>query len=84
MLEELLRKRHSISDSFRELFPEIGDDDRLTYKMFYLNNMGRFLFGGTHLRSELGHYAHDLLLDGYDIGGIFTLAALCFLLDIFC
>ena len=59
---------------------KIGDDDRLTYKMFYLNNMGRFLFGGTHLRSELGHYAHDLLLDGYDIGGIFTLAALCFLL----
>lgn len=59
---------------------KIGDDDRLTYKMFYLNNMGRFLFGGTHLRSELGHYAHDLLLDGYDIGGIFTLAALCLLL----
>ena len=23
---------------------KIGDDDRLTYKMFYLNNMGRFLF----------------------------------------
>ena len=59
---------------------KIGDDDRLTYKMFYLNNMGSFLFGGTHLRSELGHYAHDLLLDGYDIGGIFTLAALCLLL----
>ena len=59
---------------------KIGDDDRLTYKMFYLNNMGRFLFGGTHLRSELGHYAHDLLLDGYDIGGIFTLTTLFFLL----
>lgn len=59
---------------------KIGDDDRLTYKMFYLDNMGRFLFGGTHLRSGLGHYAHDLLLDGYDIGGIFTLVALCLLL----
>lgn len=59
---------------------KIGDDDRLTYKMFYLNNMGRFLFGGTHLRNELGHYAHDLLLDGFDIGGIFTLIALCLLL----
>lgn len=59
---------------------KIGDDDRLTYKMFYLNNMGRFLFGGTHLRSELRHYAHDLLLDGYDIGGIFTLVTLLLLL----
>ncbi len=54
----------------------IADDLRFIYKEIYLENFFDHPFGGSHIRAECMHYAHDLYLDSYDAYGIFTLLAL--------
>ncbi len=49
-----------------------SDIGRLQFKLQYIKEGYRYLFGGLHLRSQYG-YAHDLWLDGYDEYGLFGL-----------
>lgn len=50
-------------------------------KMQFLTHLGRYPFGGLHLRARFG-YAHDLLLDGYDeYGALGAALLLAVLLD---
>lgn len=54
----------------------IAEDPRFEYKLFYLQNFFKHPFGGTNIRNQTTHYAHDLYLDGYDQYGIFALLAI--------
>lgn len=54
---------------------ELEEDGRMDMKIYHLQNMGRFLFGGAHIREEIG-YAHDIFLDTYDEAGIFAFIAI--------
>ena len=54
---------------------DLDEDGRMDKKIYYLQNMNRFLWGGAHLRDEKGH-AHDLFLDTYDEAGIFAFVAI--------
>ena len=51
---------------------EIDQDTRMEAKLYHLQNMGRYLFGGANIKKEFG-YAHDILLDTYDEAGVFAL-----------
>lgn len=60
---------------------DLDEDSRMEKKMYYLENMGKSLWGGLHLRPLYG-YAHDILLDTYDEAGIVALiAVLAFLIS---
>ena len=50
---------------------ELDDDVRMDRKMYYINEMENYLWGGTNLRKMYGH-AHDIFLDTYDEAGIFA------------
>lgn len=55
------------------------EDGRLKTKLSYLKYMGDYLFGGGHIRENVG-YAHDVILDTYDEAGVFAmLAVVCML-----
>ena len=54
---------------------EINSDSRLEKKLYYLENMDKFWFGGGNLRLEVD-YAHDIILDTYDEAGIFAFLAM--------
>lgn len=54
---------------------EINSDSRLEKKLYYLENMDKFWFGGGNLRLEVD-YAHDIILDTYDEAGIFAFLAI--------
>ncbi len=45
------------------------DDKRLLFKELYINKLFDYPFGGSHMRAEIGSYAHDLYLDIYDEAG---------------
>ena len=54
---------------------DLDEDTRIEKKLYHLQNMDRFLWGGAHIREERGH-AHDILLDTYDEAGIFAFIAM--------
>lgn len=59
---------------------EFDEDNRMENKKLYIEEMDQYLFGGSHLHERYG-YAHDILLDTYDEGGLFAfLAILMYLL----
>lgn len=53
---------------------EFNDDQRLDRKWYYLQNLYRYPFGGTHLRDIVG-YSHDLYFDTFDEAGVFAFLA---------
>ena len=53
----------------------IDEDSRMRKKLYHLENMDRYIFGGAHIRQEIGH-AHDILLDTYDESGVFALVGM--------
>lgn len=56
---------------------KLDQDSRLDNKIYFLNHLDMATWGGCHIRISNGlHYAHDLLLDGFDEGGILALIAL--------
>lgn len=54
---------------------DISEDGRIERKLFYLQHMFEYPFGGAHLSKEIG-YAHDVFLDTYDHFGLFALFAI--------
>lgn len=54
---------------------ELSEDGRMDNKIFYLQNMFSYPFGGGNLHEQTG-YAHDIFLDTYDEAGIFALLAI--------
>ncbi len=52
----------------------VTEDGRLDRKLFFLNNLMDYPFGGAHMRSYVG-YAHDIFLDTFDEAGVFALLA---------
>lgn len=54
---------------------ELDEDVRMEKKIYFLNNMHRFLFGGAHIREEMG-YSHDIIFDTHDEAGIFAFIAM--------
>ena len=50
-------------------FSDWTDDTRMSRKMSYITNLFNYPFGGNHMKNMFG-YAHDLLLDAYDYGGV--------------
>ncbi len=61
-------ERFFLEDSSQQL----DEDGRINKKLYHLENMSRFLFGGAHIREEIG-YSHDIILDTYDEAGVFAL-----------
>ena len=53
---------------------DVNEDGRVGAKIEYLQRFFENVWGGSHLRGEIGH-AHDLYLDTYDYAGIFALIA---------
>jgi len=58
---------------FGEYSSGITDDSRMNNKKIFLSEMFSYPFGGLHLRELADGYAHDILLDTYDEGSIFSL-----------
>lgn len=54
---------------------DLDEDGRMRKKLYHLNNMDKAIFGGAHIRDEIGH-SHDIILDTYDEAGIFALIAI--------
>lgn len=54
----------------------ITDDPRLFYKYVYIKNFLNYPWGGEHIHSAVGFYAHDLYLDCFDQCGIFGFIAI--------
>lgn len=69
--ESPIYERFFLEDSTQEL----DEDGRMRMKIYHLQNMGRYLFGGANIRKEIGH-AHDILLDTYDEAGIIAFIAM--------
>jgi hypothetical protein len=55
----------------KNAYTEINEDPRMDRKIYYLQHMLEYPFGGLNLREHVG-YAHDLFLDTYDEFGIFA------------
>ncbi|MBR3966521.1 MAG: hypothetical protein IKJ91_05555 [Clostridia bacterium] len=53
----------------------VTEDDRMDKKLYYLANFDKAIWGGNKLRDDRA-FAHDILLDTYDEGGIFALIAM--------
>lgn len=52
-------------------YENISETPRWAIKMIYYKNMSVYLFGGNHIRNNLGmNYAHELWLDTYDTAGL--------------
>lgn len=65
---------------YKRFFGESGGEglsetSRWGTKAYYLEHFFEHIFGGSHLLTETGEYAHDILLDTYDQSGIFALLA---------
>jgi len=54
---------------------ELNEDGRIELKLYHISNMDRFLFGGAHIREEIG-YSHDIFFDTYDEAGVFAFLAI--------
>ena len=50
-------------------FQDLINTGRSERKIYFLQNMLNYPFGGANMRAEVG-YAHDLLLDAYDAYGV--------------
>ena len=59
----------------KENTTELDEDGRMERKLYHLNNIDKAFFGGSHNLEGRG-FAHDIILDTYDEGGIFALAAI--------
>ncbi|MBQ9805823.1 MAG: hypothetical protein IJW49_04885 [Clostridia bacterium] len=60
---------------------DLDEDARLDNKLYFIENMLDYPFGGGHLQDQTG-YAHDLYLDTYDQAGIFAfIAVVVFMLN---
>ncbi len=59
---------------------ELDDDDRFELKKKFIPLMPKYLWGGSHIRKQVGNFAHDVLLDTYDDVGIIALFAVAILL----
>ncbi len=68
----------NLSARFDEM--QLAEDSRLMYKLRYLAVAVKYPLGGGVIRSVVGGYAHELILDAYsDVGIIGTLFLLLFL-----
>lgn len=56
----------------------VGETDRYSNKLLFLQNSLNYPWGGSHMMEQFG-YAHDLWLDGYDEYGVFGLILLVFI-----
>lgn len=54
---------------YASTFSDWSDDSRMSNKTSYISNLFNYPFGGNHMKNMFG-YAHDLLLDTYDYGGV--------------
>ena len=59
-----------------EYSQELDDDHRLEFKLYYLEHLFDYPFGGGNIRAQLGHSAHDLYFDLYDESGLFAFLGL--------
>lgn len=63
----------------------IEEDGRLSYRLQYLSLLSTYPWGGSNMLAEVGGYAHDLLLDVYNAGGIVAFTfMLAFIFKIAC
>lgn len=64
---------------------ELSEDGRLSKKVQYLSVMLNYPFGGGNIHEQIGTYAHDIILDTYDEGGLFAMIAILLILtDVIC
>lgn len=65
----------------KEATMKLDQDSRMDNKQYFLKNLNMAVWGGGKIRNSRGViYAHDLLMDGMDEGGIFTLIFLILML----
>ncbi len=58
----------------------ISEDGRFDKKLQYISVMLDHPFGGGNIRARVGSYAHDIILDTYDEGGLFAMIAILLML----
>lgn len=81
-VQEVIQNSNFFDRFFGEYATEIAQDGRAGVKWQYILRMLDHPIGGLHIRSEVGGYAHDVLLDTYDEGGFLAFGAvLCMLFD---
>ena len=75
-----IRETFKHSNLFLRFTGEYADDieetGRFEVKLNFLKDMLNYPFGGKCLREKYNGYAHDFLLDGYDMYGVFGFMAL--------
>lgn len=80
-IRDLIRSSTLFSRLGGSLNSLTDNDSRQYAKKMFLSQMGKYPFGGCHMRS-MYNYAHDLLLDAYDEYGIVVFAMLTALLAV--
>lgn len=55
---------------------DIEEDKRMEHKLAFLERFLDHPWGGSQIRADYGHHAHDLYLDTYDESSIFALIAI--------
>ena len=58
----------NLSSRFQDM--GVGEDGRMAYKAQHLMLLPSYLWGGSNVLELTGGYAHDLLLDVFDAGGL--------------
>ena len=58
----------NLSSRFQDM--AVGEDGRMAYKAQHLMLLPSYLWGGSNVLELTGGYAHDLLLDIFDAGGL--------------
>ena len=66
----------NLGNRLAEMQGSLLETERTETKMLFLMHFFDYPFGGAHLSDRYGGYAHDLLLDAYDVYGILALAVL--------
>lgn len=55
---------------------DIEEDKRMEHKLAFLERFLDHPWGGSNIRTDYGHHAHDIYLDTYDESSIFALIAI--------
>ena len=70
-LQDKLRETNFFNRFFGDnAYHDLDEDGRFEAKLGYLKLFFQYPLGGFHMREQVGTYAHDILLDTYDEGGI--------------
>ena len=80
-IQDMIKSSNLYDRFFGRWAKDLDEDSRMEKKLNFLQNFGKSIWGGVHLRPLYG-YAHDILLDTYDEAGILALiAVLMFLIS---